>query len=45
MNNYKIDLYDYLVWLKQTLQIERVICNVEGNPSKFETFECVLDNI
>ncbi len=34
-----------LVQLKQKLQIETIICIDEGNPSKFEQFEFIFDNI
>ncbi len=40
-----IDFYDYLVQLKHKLQIEKIICIDDGNPSKFEQFEFILDNI
>ncbi len=43
MNNYIV--YDYLVQLKQKLQIEKIICIDEGNPSKFKQFEFILDDI
>ncbi len=45
INSNKIDFYDYLVQLKQKLQIENIICIDEGNPSKFEQFEFILDDI
>ncbi len=45
INSNKIDFYDYLVQLQQKLQIENIICIDEGNPSKFEQFEFILDNI
>ncbi len=45
INTNKIDFYDYLVGLKQKLQIEKIICIDEGNPSKFEQFEFILVNI
>ncbi len=45
INSNKIDFYDYLVQLKQKLQIENIICIDEGNTSKFEQFEFILDNI
>ncbi len=45
INNNKIDCYDYLVQLKQKLEMEKIICIDEGNPSKFEQFEFILDNI
>ncbi len=45
INSNKIDFYDYLVQLKQKLQIENIICIDKGNPSKFEQFEFILDNI
>ncbi len=41
----KIDFYDYLVQLNEKLQIEKIMCIDEGNPSKFEKFEFILDNI
>ncbi len=44
-NSNKIDFYDYLVQLKQKLQIEKIICIDEGNPSKFKQFEFILDDI
>ncbi len=40
-----IDFYNYLVHLKQKIQIEKIICIDEGNPSKFEQFEFIVDNI
>ncbi len=45
INSNKIDFYDYLVQLKQKLQIEQIICIDEGNPSKFKQFEFILDDI
>ncbi len=45
INSNKIDFFDYLAQLKQKLQIEKIICVDEGNPSKFEQFEFILDNI
>ncbi len=42
INSNTIDFYDYLVQLKQKLQIEKIICIYEGNPSKFEQFELSL---
>ncbi len=45
INSNKIDFYNYLVQLKQKLQIENIVCIDEGNPSKFEQFEFILDNI
>ncbi len=36
MNNNESDFYDYLVLLKQKIQIERIICINESNLSKFE---------
>ncbi len=42
--NYSDDL-NYLVQLKQKLQMENIICIDEGNPNKFEQFEFILDNI
>ncbi len=45
INSNKIDFYDFLVQLKQKLQIENIMCIDEGNPSKFEQFEFILDNI
>ncbi len=45
INSNKIYFYDYLAQLKQKLQIENIICIDEGNPSKFEQFEFILDNI
>ncbi len=38
INSNKIDFYDFLVQLKQKLQIENIICIDKGNPSKFEQF-------
>ncbi len=45
INSNKIDFYHYLEQLKQKLQIETIICIDEGNPSMFEQFEFILDNI
>ncbi len=45
INSNNIDFYDYLVQLKQKLQIENIICIDECNPSKFKQFEFILDNI
>ncbi len=38
MSKNTIDLYNYVVWLKQKLQTKIIICIDEGNPSKFEKF-------
>ncbi len=45
MNNNKIDFYDYMLWLKQKLQIDQMLCVNEDNPSKIEQFGFILDNI
>ncbi len=45
INGNKMDFYNNLVQLKQKLHIETIICIDEGNPSKFEQFEFILDNI
>ncbi len=45
INSNKSDFYDYLVQLKQKLQIEKIIYFDEDNPSKFEQFEFILDCI
>ncbi len=44
INSSKIYFYDYLVQLKQKLQIEKFIYD-KGNLGKFEQFEFILDNI
>ncbi len=41
----KIDFYDYLVQLKQKLQIENIVCIDEGNPNKFKQFDFILNDI
>ncbi len=45
INSNKIDIDDYLVQIKQKLQRQKIVCIDEGNPSKFEQFEFILDNI
>ncbi len=45
INSNKIDFCDYLVQPKTKLQIEKIRCIAEGNPTKFEEFEFILDDI
>ncbi len=45
INSNNIDFNDYLVQVKQKLQIDKIMCIDEGDPCKFEQYEFILDNI
>jgi hypothetical protein len=43
--NNRLDLYEYLVILKNKLTIEKLICENEGKPEKFKKWEIIFNNL
>ena len=40
-----IDFFEYLIQLKQRLSFEKIMCNKEENPSKFEKWNYIYDQL
>ncbi len=44
-NSNKIDFLNFLIYLKQKINIEKQICSTEGRNEAFERFSLLLDHI
>ncbi len=45
LHNNKIDFYNYLVQLKNKLQVEEICCTNENNSTRFKKLEFILDSL
>ncbi len=45
LHNNKIDFYNYLVQLKNKLQVEEICCTNENNSTQFKKLEFILDSL